>query len=205
MTNEDFIKSISLEGEIWKDVVGYEGKYWISSYGRIITNSPIYGLCFLKGEKPNATGHIRVDLYRNSKRKRIYIHRLVALHYIDNPMGYKEIDHIDGNPTNNYYTNLRWCTHAENMRNTNTRYKSCKKSCLYSPLIAKKQGETLCFNSYSEAEKQRFYYNGIIRSIKNGESYRGYKWSYIPDLKSLPINQRTLNQLNANQSLPPKV
>ena len=36
MTNEDFIKSISLEGEIWKDVVGYEGHYSISSFGRLV-------------------------------------------------------------------------------------------------------------------------------------------------------------------------
>lgn len=191
MTNQEFIESIALEGEEWRDVVGYEGKYWVSSYGRVYTNSPIYGFCFVKGEKPNATGHIRVDLYRNSKRKRIYIHRLVALHFLDNPMGFKEIDHIDGNPTNNHHTNLRWCTHTENMRNANTSYKCCRKGYLYSPLIAEKGSETLCFHSYSDAEKQGFYYYGIIRSIRNGTPYRGYKWSYIPNLESLPINQRT--------------
>ena len=35
MTNEEFIKSISLEGEIWKDVVGYEGHYKVSDFGRV--------------------------------------------------------------------------------------------------------------------------------------------------------------------------
>ena len=35
MTNKEFIKSISLEGEIWKDVIGYEGTYMVSSKGRI--------------------------------------------------------------------------------------------------------------------------------------------------------------------------
>ena len=33
MTNEEFIKSVSLEGEIWKDVVGFEEKYFISNFG----------------------------------------------------------------------------------------------------------------------------------------------------------------------------
>lgn len=37
MTNEEFIKSISLEGEIWKDVIGYEGLYMVSSFGRVIS------------------------------------------------------------------------------------------------------------------------------------------------------------------------
>nr|UWH96591.1 MAG: NUMOD4 motif [Bacteriophage sp.] len=37
MTNQEFIKSISLEGEIWKDVIGYEGLYMVSSFGRIIS------------------------------------------------------------------------------------------------------------------------------------------------------------------------
>jgi hypothetical protein len=36
MTNEEFIKSISLEGEIWKDVIGYEETYMVSSYGRVV-------------------------------------------------------------------------------------------------------------------------------------------------------------------------
>jgi len=39
MTNEEFIKSVSLEGEEWSDVVGYEGLYKVSSFGRIISLS----------------------------------------------------------------------------------------------------------------------------------------------------------------------
>ncbi len=191
MTNEEFIKSISLEGEIWKDVVGYEEKYFISNLGRILTKSPNRGWCFLCGEKPNFTGHLRVDLYSHCKRKRVYVHQLVATHFIDNPMEYKEIDHIDGNPTNNHFTNLRWCTHKENMSNPNTSYKCCKKRYFYSPLIATKKDETLCFYSYAEAEKQHFYYRGIIHAIKNGTLYRGYKWAYVSDQQSLPVNQRT--------------
>ena len=39
MTNEEFIKSVSLEGEEWRDVVGYEGYYMISSYGRLLSSA----------------------------------------------------------------------------------------------------------------------------------------------------------------------
>ena len=37
MTNEEFIKSVSFEGEIWKDVVGYEGLYLVSNQGRVVS------------------------------------------------------------------------------------------------------------------------------------------------------------------------
>lgn len=37
MTNEEFIKNVSLEGEEWRDVVGFEGLYMVSSFGRVIS------------------------------------------------------------------------------------------------------------------------------------------------------------------------
>ena len=44
----------------------------------------------------------------------MYIHRLVALHYVDNPNNYEYVNHIDGNKLNNHYTNLEWCTKSYN-------------------------------------------------------------------------------------------
>ena len=37
MTNQEFIESIALEGEEWRDVVGYEGYYMVSSFGRVVS------------------------------------------------------------------------------------------------------------------------------------------------------------------------
>lgn len=37
MTNEEFIKNISFEGEEWRDIVGFEGLYMVSSFGRVIS------------------------------------------------------------------------------------------------------------------------------------------------------------------------
>lgn len=194
MTNEEFIKSVSLEGEIWKVVVGYEGKYWISSFGRIITNSPLYGLCFVKGEKPSATGHIRVDLYRHCKRERIYIHRLVALHFIDNPNGYNEVDHIDGNPTNNHYTNLRWCTHLENMNNPNTVWKQTLANLgkYNNPKTSKKIVQlnngvfVKIFPSAKEAERIGFISQCICKCCcGKAKQHKGFQWMYFSDYENL--------------------
>ena len=49
------------------------------------------------------------------------VHRLVALNFIPNPENKPCVDHIDTNPLNNHYTNLRWVTHSENMLNPITR------------------------------------------------------------------------------------
>ena len=69
---------------------------------------------YLKPHKIN-TGYYIVDLYDNYRRKKMLIHRLVALHYVnnDNP-DYDLVDHIDQNKENNDKTNLRWCNKSLN-------------------------------------------------------------------------------------------
>jgi hypothetical protein len=47
----------------------------------------------------------------------VAVHRLVGIAFLPNPDKKPIIDHIDLNKTNNCLTNLRWVTHAENMRN----------------------------------------------------------------------------------------
>ena len=58
-------------------------------------------------------GYMRLVLNTTEKW---YIHRLVATVFIDNPDKLPCINHIDGNKQNNHYTNLEWCTHAENSK-----------------------------------------------------------------------------------------
>lgn len=95
--------------EEWKDIIGYEGYYQISSYGQVknIKTNKI-----LKGDLNNL-GYRRVTLYSPIK-KRFFIHRLVALHFCK---GYNEnlvVNHIDGDKLNNIASNLEWVTHSEN-------------------------------------------------------------------------------------------
>ena len=53
-------------------------------------------------------GYLCVCLYNFGIKYTIYVHRLVAETYIDNPRNKPCIDHIDGNPFNNHVDNLRW-------------------------------------------------------------------------------------------------
>jgi len=65
----------------------------------------------------NSTGYLRVDLWNKGKRKTLKIHRLVAEHYIPNPLNKPQVDHIDRNRLNNHVSNLRWATQSENQQN----------------------------------------------------------------------------------------
>lgn len=65
----------------------------------------------------NSCGYKRVTLWSKAqKRVRITVHRLVALHYVDNSEGKPYVNHIDGNKINNFYSNLEWVTCKENTR-----------------------------------------------------------------------------------------
>ena len=129
MTNEEFIESVSLEGEIWKDVVGYEGHYSISSFGRLVCHQRYITAknghkhylkrCLIKVKQKET--YSSVALHLNGKRKVFYIHRLVAMMFIPNPENKPCVDHIDCDIHNNNVTNLRWVTQQENVHNPLTR------------------------------------------------------------------------------------
>lgn len=67
-------------------------------------------------------GYKLVALCKNNKTKTFKVHRLVAEAFIERVDGKNIIDHIDGNPSNNNVSNLRWCTNLEN-NNFNNRKK----------------------------------------------------------------------------------
>lgn len=56
----------------------------------------------------------RVTLVKDKDKQRFSIHRLVGLVFVPNPTNKPHINHKDGNPQNNHYTNIEWCTPSEN-------------------------------------------------------------------------------------------
>ena len=100
---EQIKKQNQKEGEIWKNVIGYGDKYEISNLGRVRTN--VY--------KRFLNPYIEKNYYslrfrKNNKAKRHRVHRLVAIHFIENPNQKKIVRHIDGNKSNNKASNLKW-------------------------------------------------------------------------------------------------
>jgi hypothetical protein len=71
---------------------------------------------FLKPIQTNQ-GYYTVNLSKEGSLHYKLIHRLVAIHFVDNPMNYKLVDHIDRNKNNMNYKNLRWVNLLMNQQN----------------------------------------------------------------------------------------
>lgn len=68
----------------------------------------------LKGEI-DKDGYKRVLIYIDGKRKKFFVHRLVAQTFIPNPENKPQVNHKDGNKLNNHVNNLEWVTNKENI------------------------------------------------------------------------------------------
>ena len=99
--------------DILEYVKGYENLYKINKQGDIYSCHYRKNMTYLE----KTDGYYYVDLTIDGKRHKCYIHRLIALQYIDNPDNLPEVDHIDRNKKNNSIDNLRWCSRAVNRRN----------------------------------------------------------------------------------------
>lgn len=97
--------------EIFKTIKEYPA-YSISTEGRIRKNSN--QKLMNPSKKPN--GYMQINLFTgDGRRKKEYVHRLVALTFIPNDNHFPEVNHIDGVRDNNSVSNLEWVTHKENM------------------------------------------------------------------------------------------
>ena len=97
-----------MEHEEWKWVEGYEGKYEVSNHGRVKSYYRIDGPRIRTLRKNNRGYPMMVT--GAAPRKGLLVHRLVATAFVPNPNGYREVNHLDGNKTNNHYGNLEWTT-----------------------------------------------------------------------------------------------
>lgn len=98
---------------LWFNLIGYEDIYMIDISGRI------KNVKTQKILKPDtAKGYKRVTLSKKGITKRFFIHRLVAMNFIKNPLNKKYVNHKDGIKSNNHINNLEWVTSSENEKHS---------------------------------------------------------------------------------------
>lgn len=105
-----------------KDIRDYRGKYFVTSEGQVFSRkhgkrSIINGSIALK-QDINSCGYHRVTLSQNGKTKRYFVHRIVAEHFLPEPPQIEdrlEVNHLDGDKSNNSSDNLQWSSGSENV------------------------------------------------------------------------------------------
>ena len=132
-------------------------------------------------------GYRSVRLSRaGGKPKNFYVHRLVAQAFVPNPDNLPEVDHDDTNPANNAATNLRWCTHKQNLawaveRNGKHWRTGKQNQSIWTAYVAESETETLKFKSLRHGcehfgKKYSTFAPVVNRAVKNGWSAYGYSW-----------------------------
>ena len=204
MTNEEFIQSIALPGEEWRDVVGREGAYIVSNLARIaaVRNYFRYernGKTFYKRMTPHicstsiapSTPYRRMTFVEGGKHSTELVHVVVARAFIPNPNNYPCVDHIDDNPSNNRADNLQWCSYSTNNSKTHHR-ESGSKSQLgridpkRKPLVQLRNGKPVkIFSSMYEARLEGHVASAILRVMRGKlKTHHGYEWMSLQDYES---------------------
>lgn len=106
---------------IVKNLLGYEGLYLIDSLGNIVSCPRQNGSRFVNqykilGTKTNKFGYKEVALSKDGKTKTVLLHRLIAVHFVDNPHNLPCVNHKNGIKTDNRIENLEWCTKSQNTK-----------------------------------------------------------------------------------------
>ena len=171
--------------EIWKPVEGTCGALEASNLGRVRSN--LRNGRILKTQ-PDKKGYQRLRMTINRKRYSFKIHRIVASAFVPNPEGKPQVNHIDGNKSNNAASNLEWSTNKENARHAidnglwDNVYSAVHKEneSRMKPVIATDiiTGQEKLFKSISEAERA-IGTKHIVDVIKGKRSQaKGYSFAY---------------------------
>lgn len=183
--------------EEWKDIIGYEDSYQVSSIGRVRSKDRVLkaandGKQMKRGQIISGTimpnGYIVVGLWRNNKVKQKYVHRLVAEMFLPNPLCLNEVNHKDEDKRNNCSSNLEWCNHKYNLNYGSVKEKigrANRNGKFWSKKVAQYKGDVLVatYPSSAEAERLTGISSSSIRKVCLGKpkfnTAGGYIWREV--------------------------
>ena len=181
--------------EVWKDVIGFEGLYQVSSLGRVKSldryrirsdGSRRFYPERIVNPIIQHTGYAHVGLWRDTVRKQARLHRVVAEAFCpnDDPEHKTQVNHINEDKLDNRACNLEWCTpkHNTNFGTCITKRVSNRRKGVYC-LDKNTHSVVAYFKSNAEANAwcgvRR--YSGSISDCCRGiqKSAHGYCWSHV--------------------------
>ena len=188
--------------EIWKDIPEFEGIYEASNMGRIRSVSRIVRSG--KGDRINPTvilkpaigqwGYEQVCLRKDGKKYAKRVNRLVAQAFIPNPNNLPQVNHIDGDKTNNCVDNLEWCDASYNMKHCFDN----RMSDWTTKIRIIETGEV--FNSKAECARKIGGHVSLIDMCLKGKrkTHKGYHFEIIGERASDKYNRKNVTNKKDN-------
>lgn len=173
--------------EEWRDIPTYEGRYMVSSEGRVksLPKEVVdpdgrvrkYGERILKLLPTNKYGHLKVGLYLDGVQKEFLVHRLVLTSFVRPPKPGEECLHNNGVPKDNRLSNLRWGTSKENSDDCARHGKIANGDRLPQTKLCKEDVTLIIKSELPNKELSEMF--GVsarhIRSIKSGKYWKWLK------------------------------
>jgi len=177
--------------EEWKDIEGYEGFYQVSNLGRVKSveretySGHNYSVRRIEKERilPGykvKNGYLYQTLLKNGVMKTFKLHRLVAQAFIPNPYNKPQVNHINGDKTNNSVYNLEWVTRKENLRHAYETGLSRIRPILQYDLDGNFVMEHSSITSATKSIGKKYHGNIMMCCQEKGnrKTAYGYIWKY---------------------------
>lgn len=172
------------EPEFWLPINGYEGRYDISSYGRLrsLVHVNKYGARKLTTPRIrklhiNSDGYLIAKIIKDNKMVTISAHLLVARHFVPNPLNLPEVNHLR-DKTDNYYKHIEWTTSSQNQVHAyKTGRKQLPKFEKNGRALLERNQVMAIFNSPKTQNALSIEYGVSMSTINNIKN--GYAWCEI--------------------------
>ena len=185
---------------MWKKFIyeGQETDYSVSTEGEVRNDTTNYIL-----SQSSQQDYKFVGLIINGKQKRMRVHRMVALAFIDNPENKPYVNHINGNRSDNNVENLEWVTSSENIQHAvNTGlFKSGRTRAVIQYNLNGEQMAT--FESASEAARQTGGSQSKITMCcrRQRDSANDYQWRYYDDIQDVQKIEKKIYNWKKSSSM----
>ena len=169
---------------MWKKFIyeGIETDYSVSTEGEVRKDTTNYIL-----SQSSQQDYKFVTLLINGQQKRMRVHRMVAMTFIENPDNKPYVNHINGIRYDNNVENLEWVTQSENIQHavrTGLMQNGRKKAVIQYNLNGDRMAT---FESASEAARQTGSSQSKITMCckRQRETANDYQWRYYDDIQDV--------------------
>lgn len=167
--------------ETWIPIQGFETSYLVSNLGNIWSLRRNKALRIRKSTR----GYGLVNLSKGGVMKTHRVHRLVATHFLPNPLSLPEINHLNENKLDNRVENLEWCTRSHNVNYGHRTEKQKMKVSIPVVQFSLSGDRIAVYPSVIQAARELKLSHSSISECCRGKrkTLGGYKWKYKQEVK----------------------